>query len=409
MTLTVLIAPSGFKESLGADEVADAIAAGVRKVLPDSDILTAPLVDGGEGFTRSLVKLTRGSIHECVVTGPVGAPVDSHFGFLGGTPQRTAVIEMAAAAGLRLVPRDRRDPTRTTSRGVGELISKALDHGADRILLGCGDSGICDGGAGMAQALGVRLTDADGFPIDEGGGELARLINIELDHRDPRLDKVAIDAAVNWHNLLLGPRGVARVFGPQKGATPEQVRQLERGLANYASLLADATGIDYSLVPGSGASGGLGTGLAALLGGKLHPRYELIMRYLEVDALIDRADLVITAEGCLDGQTPFGKIPSEIAARAKRSGLPVLALAGALGDGVADNFAAGIDAFASIADRPRSLEESIAVTEKLLRHAAEDMMRMLVVGMGCERRLASAAMRQRYGSGGNGVFLSSAM
>jgi glycerate kinase len=279
------------------------------------------------------------------------------------------------------VPRARRDPTRTTSRGVGELIRAALDAGALHILLGCGDSGINDGGAGMAQALGARLLDARGVQIGDGGGELMRIAHIDIGALDPRLCRVRLDAAVNWHNALLGPRGVARVFGPQKGATPEQVERLEAGLENYAARIQEATGVDVARLPGSGASGGLGAGFAGLLGGTLHPRYDVVMRYLELDALIERADLVFTAEGSLDGQTPWGKIPAEVARRAKQRGLPVVALAGTVGKGVRVNFDHGIDAFASILKRPCSLEEAIAKAGKLLTRAAEDAVRMVGVGM----------------------------
>lgn len=378
--LTVLVAPSGFKESLGAQEVADEIAAGVLRVCPHATVLKAPMADGGEGFTDALVAATGGQRHALRVTGPLGTPVDAFFGLLGGPGPRTAVIEMAAAAGLRLVPRDQRNPMRTTSRGVGELISAALDAGAERILLGCGDSGINDGGAGMAQALGVRLLDDQGHEIGPGGGALSRIARIDLAQRDPRLAHVQLDAAVNWHNLLLGARGVARVFGPQKGATPAQVLQLEAALAHYAAHLHVATGHDLSSAPGAGASGGLGAGFAALLGGTLHPRFDIVMRYLQLDALLARAHLVITAEGSLDAQTPYGKVPAEVARRAKLRGLPVIALAGCLGQGVAENLAHGIDAFASIQSRPCTLEESIAHSRDWLMRAAEDAMRLLRVG-----------------------------
>lgn len=377
--LTVLIAPSGFKESLGAREVADHIARGVLKAMPQARVVRAPLVDGGEGFTEALVDATGGTLHRLQVTGPLGTPVDSFFGLFGDG--RTAVIEMAAAAGLRLVPRDQRNPMRTTSRGVGELIAAALDAGAERILLGCGDSGINDGGAGMAQALGVRLLDADGAEIGPGGGELARLARIDLSGRDPRLQRVQLDAAVNWHNVLLGPRGVAPVFAPQKGATPVQVRLLEEALEQYARCVRAATGCEIGHAPGSGASGGLGAGFAALLAGTLHPRYEVVMRYLDLDTLLESADLVITAEGSLDGQTPYGKIPAEVAQRAKRRGLPVIALAGTLGKGVASNLEHGIDAFASIVRGPCSLEEAFANAGKWLARAAEDSVRMVGVGL----------------------------
>ncbi len=381
MKFTVLIAPSGFKGSIGARQVADLIATGVLRGQPDAKIIKAPLVDGGEGFTEAITDATGGTMYPVTVTGPVGDPVASFFGVLGGPGPKTAVIEMAAAAGLSLVPADRRDPALTTSYGVGELIRAALDESVERILLGCGDSGINDGGAGMAQALGVGLVDCAGEPIGSGGAELLRLARIDLSGRDSRLDTVVIDAAVNWHNVLLGERGVARVFGPQKGATPDQVELLEAALENYAAKVFEHTGLDMGNVPGSGASGGLGTGLTALLGGTLHPRYDIVMQYLELDRLIAMADLVITAEGCLDGQTPYGKIPAEVARKAKRYNLPVVVLAGTIGKGVTDNFDHGIDAFASILKRPCSLDDAIADTDRLLVQAAEDCIRMVAVGV----------------------------
>ena len=386
MSMTILIAPSGFKESLSADEVADFIAEGVLRAMPDARILKAPLVDGGEGFTHALAAATGGTVSPCTVTGPVGEPVASFFGMLGCRGPRTAVIEMAAAAGLRLVPRDRRDPTLTTSYGVGELVRMALDAGAERILLGCGDSGINDGGFGMAEALGVRFLDSHGRPLSPGGAELGRLATIDMSGLDPRLANVRIDAAVNWHNVLLGPRGVARVFGPQKGATPAQVEVLDAAMTRYAEEILHTTGVDVAFAPGSGASGGLGAAVLGLLGGQLHPRYDVVMRYLDIDGLIAEADLVITAEGSLDGQTPYGKVPAEVARRAKLRGLPVVALAGTIGKGVTDNFEVGIDAFASILKRPCSLDEAIGKASKLLVRAAEDAARMIQVGM----RLAAA-------------------
>lgn len=381
MTFTILVAPSGFKESLSVDDVTRAISKGVRSALPSARVLEAPMVDGGEGFTEALVNATQGTLHEATVTGPVGDPVASFFGLMGGSGPRTAVLEMAAAAGLSLVPKSMRDPGRTTSYGVGELIRRALDHGADRILVGCGDSGINDGGAGMAQALGARLLDSDGEEIGFGGYELSRLARIDSSGLDPRLAQVSIDVAVNWHNVLLGPKGVARVFGPQKGASPEQVEALEAGLVRYASVIQSHTGLDLGSAHGSGASGGLGTGLVAFAGATLHPRFDIVMQYLRFDEMLEDADLVITAEGSLDGQSPYGKVPCEVARRAREQGIQTIALAGTIGKGVRETLDNGIDAFASIIKRPCSLDEAIHKGEKLLRRAAEDAMRMMIVGM----------------------------
>ena len=391
MSFTVLVAPSGFKESLSADQAADCIESGVLRAFPDAIVLKAPMVDGGEGFTKALVRATGGTLHHLTVTGPVNDPVEAHFGFLGGCDEPTAVIEMAAAAGLSLVPRDRRNPCLTTSYGVGELVRAALDRGARRILLGCGDSGINDGGAGMAEALGIRLLDEEGDLLPRGGAALARLAAIDMSGRDPRLDGVRIDAAVNWHNVLLGERGVARIFGPQKGATPAQVELLATAMDTYAAAILRTTGFDVGMAPGSGASGGLGAAVLGLIGGTLHPRYNIVMQYLELDRFIAKADLVITAEGSLDGQTPFGKVPAEVAQRAKRAGVPVIALAGTIGKGVRLNFEHGIDAFASILTRPCSLEDAISSAPKLLARAAEDAARMVMVGMSLRNRQDRAA------------------
>lgn len=380
MSLRILIAPSGFKESLGADEVADYIAAGVLRALPDARIQKAPLVDGGEGFTKALVAATGGTLHEVMVTGPVGQPVASHIGFLGQTSRKTAVLEMAAAAGLRLVPTDARNPLVTTTYGVGELIRAALDRGAERILVGCGDSGTNDGGAGMAQALGVRLLDAAGHELGWGGRELMHLQTIDLRDRDPRLDHVQIDVACNWHNLLCGDRGVARVFGPQKGAAPDVVEQLAAALDRYAEVIEAELGMDARERPGSGASGGLGTGLEALIGATLYPRYDIVMQYLELDSLLQHTDLVITAEGSIDFQTPRGKIPVEVAQRAKRYGLPVIAIAGTIGPDARVNFDYGIDAFSTILKAPCTLPEAIEQAPELLTYAAERVVRLIRVG-----------------------------
>lgn len=389
--IRVLLAPSGFKESLGVTEVIEAMAGGVASAAPGAKILRAPMVDGGEGFTETLVALTRGTMEPVVVTGPVGHPVEAFVGFMGGAAKRTAVIEMAAAAGLRLVPRDMRDPTATTSYGVGELIRAALDRGAEKILIGCGDSGINDAGAGMAQALGAKLLDADGRQIGRGGAALGSLKRIDLSGRDPRLSGVEIDVAVNWHNVLLGERGVARVFGPQKGATPNQVEALSAGLETFASVARRDVGVEFDGMAGSGASGGLGAGLHALVGATLHPRWDVVTRYIDLDRNLARADLVITAEGSLDGQTPYGKAPAEIARRAKAWKLPVIALAGTVGHGAASTLSVGVDAYFSILTRPCSLDEAVADARRLVRDATEQAVRLFALGRGLDARGRIAA------------------
>ncbi|MFD5161469.1 glycerate kinase [Streptomyces hawaiiensis] len=374
----VVVAPSGFKESLSAEAAADAIAAGVRRVLPDAEIDLVPLVDGGEGTALALAAATGGRIVTTPATGPVGETIAAHFALLGGGD--TAVVEMAAVAGLSLVPQELRDPGATTTYGVGELIRAALDSGVRRILVGCGDSGTSDGGAGALQALGARLLDEDGRELARGGRELIRLHRVDPRGLDPRLQEVELLVACNPYNVLCGERGVARVFGPQKGATPAQVEELSAALENWAFVLTrDAAVPDSDLRYGSGtgASGGLGAGLAAL-GARLLPRFDVLLDHLDLDARLARADLVVTAEGALDHQTPRGKVPAEVARRAKLYGRPVLALAGTLGEGAGD--VPGVDACHGILPAPMELAEALLRASELLTDATERALRMIVLG-----------------------------
>ena len=396
MNPTVLIAPSGFKESLLPWQAAQAMARGVQQAWPEARVLQLPLVDGGEGFAEGLARATGGGVEPVQVCGPVGQRLAAHLGWLGPASgrSRTAVVEVAAAAGLRWVPQDRRNPLHTTSRGVGELIRAALDLGAERILLGCGDSGINDGGAGMVQALGARLTDADGHDIGPGAEGLLQLDRIDLTGLDPRLQRVPIHAAVNPGNRLLGPRGVARVHGPQKGASAEQVERLEQALQRLADQVLRATGVDVASVPGAGASGGLGAGLHGLLGGVLCPRYQVVLQHLDLDGLLDRCDLVITGEGQLDDQTPNGKVPAEVARRAKQRGLPVLAVAGAIGPGAASTLACGIDAYLSAVRHPCDGQEALDHAERWLTDATEQALRLVGIGLGLGQRLAATKKGQ---------------
>ncbi|MEV5727846.1 MULTISPECIES: glycerate kinase [Streptomyces] len=379
MLSRVVVAPSGFKESLSAQAAADAIADGVRRVLPDAEIDRIPLVDGGEGTAVALAAATGGRLVALPATGPVGDRLGTHFALLGPAGD-TALVEMAAVAGLSLVPHSLRDPGATTTYGVGELIRAALDTGVRRILVGCGDSGTSDGGAGALQALGARLLDPDGFELPPGGRELLRLHRIDPSGLDPRLARTELLVACNPYNVLCGERGVARVFGPQKGATPAQVEHLSAGLENWAYVLTRdlaVTPTELRTGPGTGASGGLGAALAAL-GARLLPRFDVLLGHLDLDARLARADLVVTAEGALDHQTPRGKVPAEVARRAKRYGRPVLALAGTLGEGAHE--VPGVDAFSGILPAPMALAEALVRAGELLTDATERALRMILLG-----------------------------
>lgn len=386
----ILVAPSGFKESLDAAAVAAAIGAGVRRALPGATVKAVPIADGGEGTAETLASATGGHLVPIRVTGPVGKQVDSHYAMLGGEASGTAVVEMAAAAGLRLVPRDQRDPGTTTSYGVGELIRAAIDSGATKILVGCGDSGTSDGGMGALQALGARILDAQGREVPAGGNHLGRIDRLDLEGLHPAVaeGKIQITMALNQHNVLTGARGVARVFGPQKGATPAQVEEISAGFERWASVLRRdalevARSTDFATGPGTGASGGLGAGLAAI-GAILMPRFEAILDSglagIDLDSMLRGADLVITAEGAIDFQTPKGKVPAEVARRASLHGVPVVALAGTLGRGCRDVHDIGIDAIASIMPIPMTLQEAVDDGERLLIEAAERFMRTIILG-----------------------------
>lgn len=387
--LRVLVAPSGYKESLDAQQVTAAIAVGVRHACPGAYVIELPLVDGGEGTARTLARLAKGEVRTVFVTGPTGEPVEAYFAVLNETVTRVAVVELAAAAGLRLVPRGQRDILRATSRGVGELIAAALDIGVRRILITCGDSGVNDGGTGMLEALGARFLDQHGQPIATGGLGLADLHQIDLAGLDPRLRETSIEVACNLQNVLCGPDGVARVFGPQKGASPADVDQLAAALDRYARVIERDFGIDVRSIPGGGASGGVGAGLHALLGAKLRSRFEVLLPHLELDRALVGTDLVITAEGGIDATTACGKIPAEVGRRARAYGVPVVVLAGTIGRGAEIVRNHGVDAYFSTVARPETLDEAMRNAEAEIALTAENVVRVMLAGRASGMRPAA--------------------
>ncbi|HIJ64777.1 MAG TPA: glycerate kinase, partial [Candidatus Hydrogenedentes bacterium] len=357
-------------------EVADAIAAGVRRALPDADLDLAPMADGGEGTVGVLVAATRGTGVTIEVTGPLGTPVSATYGILGDG--RTAIIEMSAASGLALVPNGRRDPRITATRGTGDLIRDALGRGIRRIIVGIGGSATNDGGAGMAQALGYALEDAAGNELGPGGAALARLERIDARRRDPLLDGSEVDVACDVANPLCGPEGASRVYGPQKGASEPAVLELDDALRHFAAIVRRDLGKDVLELPGAGAAGGLGAGLAAFAGGRLRPGVELVAEVLQLAERVKGAALVITGEGALDGQTAHGKTPLGVARIAKSEGVPVIALAGTLGTDYRELYAAGIDAAFSICGQPMTFDEAIDRARELLADTAEAVARTWV-------------------------------
>lgn len=379
----ILVAPSGFKESLSAVEVSDSIAAGVRRVLPGVRVDTFPVPDGGEGTLEILNSRSGTLLHTEQVIGPVGKEVTAQW--LEYVDEGVGVIEMAQAAGLSLVPRDQRDPTATTTYGVGQLIARMLDHGINHIIIGCGDSGTSDGGAGALSALGARILDDSGAEVTPGGRGLSAAVKIDTTKLHPKLIDASLTLACNIHNVLTGKNGVAAVFGPQKGATKKQVKQLSRALEQWATLLDHtfSPAADLRRGPGSGASGGLGAGLLAL-GAVARDRFDVLLSDLptptDLDGLISTSDLIITAEGAIDFQTPRGKVPAEVARRARVTGVPVLALAGSLGKGAPQVHDVGIGAIQSIMTVPMAMEDAVRDGSELLTDAAERAIRLLMLG-----------------------------
>ncbi|MFI8610498.1 glycerate kinase [Pseudomonas sp. NPDC077649] len=371
--MKIVIAPDSFKESLSAPEVAVAIARGWQQVFPDAECLLRPMADGGEGTVDALLAAVGGERRECRVRGPMGAPVAAHWGWLG---QGTAVIEMAAASGLHWVPREQRDARLASSFGTGELILQALDAGATRIILGLGGSATNDGGAGLLQALGVRFLDVAGRELAPGGAALAALDQLDLSGLDARLLKAQVEVAADVDNPLCGPRGASAVFGPQKGATPAQVAELDAALGRYARIVAATLGEDHAQFPGVGAAGGLGFAARALLKASFRPGIELVAELSGLAEAVLGADLVITGEGRMDAQTLHGKTPVGVARVARAAGVPVIALAGSLGEGYQALYQAGIEAAFSLAPGPISLEQAMRGAAAELEARAVDIARL---------------------------------
>ncbi|MDY0030387.1 MAG: glycerate kinase [FCB group bacterium] len=371
--MKIAIAPDSFKECLTADEVAGAIEEGVRRALPDCVTVCVPMADGGEGTVDALIAATNGRIVELTGTGPMGTPVATRYGLLGDG--ESAVIEMAAVSGLPLVRTEERDPRIATTCGTGELLCDALNRGASRIIIGLGGSATNDGGAGAAQALGVSLRDAAGRELPWGGAALARLATIDLSRRHPRLNQCVLEAACDVDNPLCGPTGASRVYGPQKGAGPKVVEELDAALRHFGDIIEAQLGVPVLDVPGAGAAGGLGAGLVAFAGGVLRPGVDIVADACKLTSRIAGAELVITGEGRIDAQTPHGKTPAGVAKAARQLGIPVVAIAGSLGPGYDAVHDCGIREVISIQSGTMSLAEAMARAPELLAAAAERVAR----------------------------------
>ncbi|MDU7390761.1 glycerate kinase [Atlantibacter hermannii] len=369
--MKIVIAPDSWKESLSALEVATAIEDGFRQIFPDAEVVKIPMADGGEGTVEAMVAATQGRIVTLSVTGPLGEPVEAFYGLSGDGKQ--AFIEMAAASGLESVPTARRDPRITTSWGTGELIRHALDAGVRHIIIGLGGSATNDGGAGMVQALGAGLLDAQGEQIAGGGEALSQLERIDTRRLDPRLAECRIEVACDVTNPLTGEEGATAVFGPQKGATPDMVRQLDEALTHYGKIIERDLDKSVLTLKGGGAAGGMGVALYAFCGAELRQGVEIVTEALSLDAAVRHADLVITGEGRIDSQTIHGKVPIGVARVAKRYDIPVIGIAGSLTTDVGVVYDHGLDAIFSVIPRICTLDEALENAVDNLRMNARNI------------------------------------
>ena len=372
--MKIIIAPDSFKDSLSAAGTAQAIAEGLAQVWPDAQLVECPMADGGEGTVDAVLAACNGQLRRQLVQGPLGVTVEARWGWLADS--HTAMIEMAEASGLQLVAPEQRDACSSTTYGTGELIRAALDAGAQRIILAIGGSATNDGGAGAMQALGVQLLDAASQPLPPGGLALTRLSHISLESLDPRLAQVRFEIAADVNNPLCGPHGASAIFGPQKGASPEQVAQLDAALGHFADHCAQVLANDVRDQPGSGAAGGLGFAAKAFLGARCRPGVEVVAELVGLDDAVRGADLVITGEGRFDAQTLRGKTPFGVARVAQRHGVPVIVIAGTLGDGYEQMYAHGVDAAFALPSGPMSLEQACSEAPRLLRERAADIARV---------------------------------
>ncbi|MED2751254.1 glycerate 2-kinase [Bacillus thuringiensis] len=360
--MKVVIASDSYKESLKAIEVCEAIERGFRAIFPNAKYVKIPIGDGGEGTVESLVDATGGRILSISVAGPLRESVQAFYGV--SKDKKTAFIEMAAASGLQHVPVEKRNPLITTTKGTGELILHALNQGAEYIILGLGGSATNDGGAGMLAALGVRFINDKGEVIDPSGGTLHSIVAIDFSQMDPRLKGVKIEAACDVDNPLVGMQGASFVFGRQKGANVEMMKELDENLKHYANILKRYVSSDVSEIPGAGAAGGMGAAVISVLKGDLRRGIEIVLDYTNFDKHIEDADLIITGEGRIDEQTAYGKAPVGVAGRAKRFSVPVIAIGGSVSSDYSAVYEKGIDAVFSITTRPMTLEEAYRVAEE---------------------------------------------
>jgi glycerate kinase len=382
--MKIVVAPDSFKGSLTAIEVSVAIEQGIREVFPEAEVIKIPIADGGEGTVQCLVNATGGKILEEKVIGPLGNEVLAFYGILGD--RKTAIVEMAAASGLILIPESKRNPLVTTTYGTGQLIKAVLDQGCRKMIIGIGGSATNDGGAGMVQALGVKLLDQEGKEVGFGGGELKKIVKIDISCMDNRLSDTKVLVASDVNNPLCGPQGASKIYGPQKGATPEVIEELDKSLSYFAELIKRDLNKEVKDIPGAGAAGGLGAGLMAFLNAELRPGIEIIIEIVKIEQIIRESDLLITGEGRIDAQSVFGKVPFGLGKMAKKYNVPVIAIVGEIGEGFSQIYEYGINSIMSIISKAISIDEAMQMSKSLLKDATERMMRIIKIGMDIKKK-----------------------
>ncbi|ANQ28285.1 glycerate kinase [Vibrio natriegens] len=372
--MKVVIAPDSFKESLTAKQVSEAIKAGLARVWHNAEFVTVPVADGGEGTVQSLIDATQGQQVFTTVFDPLNKEVQAFYGILGDG--ETAVIEMAEASGLHLVPAEDRDPKLTSSFGTGQLIKHALDRGMQRLIIGLGGSATNDGGVGMLAALGVKFLDESGNAIATNGGGLINLASIDTSGLDVRLAQCEILVACDVDNPLCGEKGASATFGPQKGATTTDISVLDNALRKFGELTEQVTGKHVLTREGAGAAGGMGAALLGYTSARLRPGIEIVLETVKLADHVADADIVFTGEGRIDHQTAHGKTPMGVAKVAKQFNLPVIALAGCVGDNYQAVYQCGIDAVFPCVPRAMSLADAMTEAETNVANLAENVARL---------------------------------
>ena len=377
--MKILFASDSFKGTLSSEMIIKLLDTSAKQVFPDCETFGVPIADGGEGTVDAVIAVTRGEIRQVTVHGPLMEEVTASYGVFR---EDSAIIEMAAASGLPMVPAGKQNPLHTTTYGTGELIKDALDAGYRKLSIAIGGSATNDGGMGAMRALGVRFLDNGGQELEGCGRDLIRVADIDVSGLHPGVAEAEITVMCDVNNPLTGPDGATYTFGKQKGGTPPVLDELEAGMKQYRTILEDKLGMDVDKIPGAGAAGGLGAALCVFLHANLKSGIETVLDVIGFDDLLDGVDLVVTGEGRIDWQSAFGKVPSGVGARCQARGIPAVAVVGGMGNGAEKIYEFGIDSMITTINGAMEIEEALDRAEELYAGAADRMFRMVKVGMG---------------------------